>query len=257
MGSGKKIVEILWTGGWDSTYRMVELSRMDVRVKPIYLHGDNRLSEVYERRAMDDILRALRRREETIAEILDVEDVNIADIPTNKEITDAYKILHKDTGLGSQNEYLGRYAAIHPGIELGLEKAVSQEGHVTRTLNKWCYMEPNPEGGCTFVKEKSTREGALVLGNFTYPIRDKTEVEMLENIREWGYEDIMSMIWFCHSPINGTPCGVCHPCQVKAESGMDFLLPYSAKQRNRKFKKLRKSFGEEIAKRTARRIKTD
>ena len=258
MGSGKKIVEILWTGGWDSTFRMVELSRMDVRVKPIYLHGDNRLSEVYERRAMDDILKALRRREETIAEILDVEDVNIADIPANKEITDAYNVLHKDTGLGSQHEYLARFAAIHPGIELGHELGVSQEGHLTKALNKWCHMEPNPEGsGYIFVKEKSTREGNLVLGNFTYSIMDKTEKDMAELIKEWGYDDIMCMTWFCHSPINGSPCGVCHPCQVKLGSGMDFLLPYSAVRRNRKFKKYKKYFGEEIAKRLARLNKED
>ena len=57
-----------------------------------------------------------------------------------------------------------------------------------------------------------------------------TEQEMLANIRAWGYEDIMAMIWFCHRPIHGKPCGMCHPCQQKMQ-GMEFLLPEEAHKR--------------------------
>ena len=32
-----EIVNILWTGGWDSTYRMIELSRFQNTVNPIYI----------------------------------------------------------------------------------------------------------------------------------------------------------------------------------------------------------------------------
>lgn len=32
-----KNVDILWTGGWDSTYRMIEFSRTTNIVQPIYL----------------------------------------------------------------------------------------------------------------------------------------------------------------------------------------------------------------------------
>ena len=98
-------------------------------------------------------------------------------------------------------------------------------------------------------KEKSSNEGRLVLGNFRYPIIEKTEKQMLNIIKEEKYEEIMKHIWFCHSPINGKPCGICHPCCVKIESGMEFLLPQEAIKRYRKSKKLEKIFGESMANR--------
>ena len=52
----KKTVNLLWTSGWDSTYRLVELSRMDVRVQPIYVTGMGRPSEQRELQAQKEIL---------------------------------------------------------------------------------------------------------------------------------------------------------------------------------------------------------
>ena len=63
----KKTVNLLWTSGWDSTYRLVELSRMDVRVQPIYVTGMGRPSEQRELQAQKEILEALAQKKETIA----------------------------------------------------------------------------------------------------------------------------------------------------------------------------------------------
>ena len=38
-----KKVKVLWTGGFDSTFRVTQLSRMDVEIEPYYL-SDGRLS---------------------------------------------------------------------------------------------------------------------------------------------------------------------------------------------------------------------
>ena len=67
---------------------------------------------------------------------------------------------------------------------------------------------------------------------------------MLANIRAWGYEDIMAMIWFCHRPIHGKPCGMCRPCQQKMEGHMEHLLPPAARRRYRIYKKTEALFGE-------------
>lgn len=53
---------------------------------------------------------------------------------------------------------------------------------------------------------------------------------MLKIIRKWGYEDVMKHIWFCHAPINGKPCGFCHPCEVKMESSMEWLLLFKLRK---------------------------
>ncbi len=48
----------------------------------------------------------------------------------------------------------------------------------------------------------------------------------------------MKNIWFCHTPFYGKPCGICHPCEVKIESGMEHLLPKTSLRRYNKRNKM-------------------
>ena len=75
------------------------------------------------------------------------------------------------------------------------------------------------------------------LRNFRYPIIKKSGVQMKENIESWGYENIMKYVWVCHTPIMGSPCGTCHPCELKIETGMDVLMTARALKRYRNRKK--------------------
>lgn len=225
-------VEILWTGGWDSTYRIVELSRQTVTVQPVYVYGDGRISEKYEIIAMKKILSALKLRKETMATFLPINFIDKKSIPLNQEITDAYKIIKKETNLGSQHEWLARLAYIHPGMEIGTELASSETSHIIAAIEKYGRLVKEDSGDCYILDpNESSKEGMLVLGHFKYPIIDITELDMKRNIKLWGYEDVMKNIWFCHTPFYGKPCGLCHPCEVKIESGMEFLLPNSALRR--------------------------
>ena len=67
---------------------------------------------------------------------------------------------------------------------------------------------------------------------------------MFENIKKWGYEDVMKHIWFCHTPLKEQgewcPCGTCWPCIEKMENNMEFLLPPKAQKRYRLGQKLAK-----------------
>ena len=239
----KKRVNILWTGGWDSTYRIVELSRQDVIVQPIYIVGDGRISEEREKSAIQKITQMLQNKKETKAKILPLQLITKQEIPENEKITQAYKIINQETNLGSQHEWLARYAYIHPGLELGTENAEPETSHIIDAIQRYGKLIKKED---TYIwdKKNSTEIGTLVLGNFEYPIIDKYETDMLENIHKWGYEDIMSEIWFCHSPINGKPCGFCHPCAVKMESKMEFLLPQDAQKRYKIKKHLNNVIGQ-------------
>ena len=93
-------------------------------------------------------------------------------------------------------------------------------------------------------RSEASEECKLVLGNFRFPLADITEQEMLENIRAWGYEDIMKLSWFCHAPMNGQPCGMCTPCRHKMENDLAFLLPEKAQQRYYLYKKTEEKLGE-------------
>jgi|LSQX01.2.fsa_nt_gb 7-cyano-7-deazaguanine synthase len=231
----KEVFSVLWTGGWDSTYRMIELSRRPVIIQPIYIYGDQRLSENYEINAMHKILSKLETRKSTKATILPIKFIEKSSIPLNQEITDAYLRIRKDTDLGSQHEWLARYAYVNPGLEIGTEASSPETSRIIDAIHKYGRLTKDKTGDYYVLDpEGSTKEGMLVFGNFKFPIIDKSELDMKRNIELWGYEDVMKEIWFCHSPFFGKPCGLCHPCEVKIESGMGHLLPESALRRYRR-----------------------
>lgn len=237
---------LLWTGGWDSTFRLCELSRKNITVQPIYVNDFNRKSRTHETESMCKILGMLKNRSTTVAHILPIITVNLQDIPKNDEITRAYEIIHKETNLGPQHEWLARLAVLYPGIEMGTEAGSISTSHILHAIDTYCVLE-ELDGIKRLNKEKSTHEGLLVLGNVSFPIIDKTEQDMVKLIKEWEMEDIMENIWFCHTPLKqddkSIPCGICHPCQLKLASNMGFLLPQKSKIIAVIYKSLENLFG--------------
>ena len=241
-----KTVRILWTGGWDSTFRIVELSREDVNIEPVYVCDPNRKSIENEKVAMKEVIKALKMRKETKANFGDIKEINLKDIPQDAKITEAYETVAKETGLGSQHEWLARLGKQIPGMEMGTEAGTPETSHIIDALQKFTKLDIiNGIGRVN--KELSTEEGNLVLGWFDYPIIEQNEHDMLLLMKKWGYEDIMKHIWFCHAPINGEPCGFCHPCHVKIESHMEFLLPKKSITNYKNQIRVKKIFGERIA----------
>ncbi len=247
-----KITNTLWTGGWDSTYRIVELSRMEVTVQPIYVADPERRSTPIERATMENILSALRARPETRAEFLPVKYIPLADIPKDPEITAAYWRLEKSAALGEQYDWLARLALQYPGLELGIEKASYDKKVGCRATILQNGGFATEDGIAVLNREKATADCKTVMGGFRFPIIHLTEADMMENINAWGYQDIMAMIWFCHDPINGQPCGMCRPCEQKMDGGMTMLLPPAAQRRYRVFKATKKAFGDAVARKMAR-----
>ena len=106
MNKGIKIVNILWTGGWDSTYRVIELSRKECIIQPIYITGDGRYSEQLEIAAMDRIKKKLQTRVETKARFMPIKFIDKNEIPVNEDVSTAYNIIRNKTHLGIQHEWL-------------------------------------------------------------------------------------------------------------------------------------------------------
>jgi len=244
----EKIIRVLWTGGWDSTFRIVELSRMEgVTIEPVYVVDPNRKSVPFELDAMDSIIRCLKERAETKAQIADVKKIELNTIPKDEEISKAYRAIHEKTHLGAQHEWLAWLGKQMPGMEMGTEAGSPKTSHIIDAIESFCKLEV--KDGIGYIDpDGSTKEGKLVLGWFRFPIITRYETDMVRQIKEWGYEDIMKHIWFCHSPINGKPCGCCHPCAVKMESDMEWLLPEKAQRHYRHYTGIQKRFGDNCAK---------
>ena len=238
-----KKVQVLWTGGWDSTFRIVQLSRMDgVEVQGVYIAGDGRHSENYEIRAINNVIEALNKKQETKALIFPLKIVDKKDIPVNEKITEAYKRLRAEMKIGTQYDWLARYAFENPGVELGAILPDGEFSGVRETINRYAGLVQN---GDTYKldKEKATEDCLLVFGNFSYPMVYTKETEMVQMIKQWSYEDVMNLVWFCHRPYKGRPCGICRPCEQKMEGNMEFLLPDDAKRRYKIMKKMTGAFG--------------
>jgi len=53
-------INILWTGGWDSTFRVLELTDKNITIQPYYLK-DNRLSEKMEIDTVKSLTEEIRK----------------------------------------------------------------------------------------------------------------------------------------------------------------------------------------------------
>ena len=239
----QQTVNILWTGGWDSSYRMVELSRRLVQVQPIYVYGEGRASEKYEIRAMNRIIKLINEKKESKAEILPIKYIHFDSIKLDEEISKAYHNILNEIHFGSQYEWLPCLALEYPNLEIGVEKVpVEQMGGANTAIYKYGKMKYVEDLNTYLLDtEKSTSDLSLLFSNLSFPIIDKDVNIMKNSIIEMGYQDVMENVWTCYTPIFGEPCGTCNPCKSKIETGMSFLLAsgslkrYKDRQRNNKF----------------------
>ncbi len=114
-------VNLLWTGGWDSTYRLIVLSRQDITVQPIYLYGDGRNSITHEREAQQAILKELKSHRDTVANILPLLEYDINQLGENIAISSAYRNITSTRKLGSQYEWLAKFAHEYGKCEVCVE----------------------------------------------------------------------------------------------------------------------------------------
>lgn len=219
-------VNVLWTGGWDSTYRILELARMNVVVQPIYVQ-ESRISRFIEERQMNEIREALINDPRCVAKILPIKFIKLADVPENKEITDAYACLRDRYALGSQYDYLARLAMQYPGLEIGITGGGTAGRIYSVFSGNGEFKKINGVGRYAVDQEKSTKDVNLVFGNFHAPLYGLTWQTMLNNACEWGFEPLLKKIRFCFSR-KERPCGHCAPCRAKIESGMTFFFSKSA-----------------------------
>jgi hypothetical protein len=225
--SEKLLVNILWTGGFDSSFRMVQLSKLDVTVQPYYLSDKKRHSEQNELNAISAITIDIKKHPDTKGIILPLIKLKVSEIEKDSEISQAYERLRKITLIGPQYDWLARFAKMKQGLELCLEK-----GESTRARN--CILKygslkniiENQISYCIINEEESAIDLLKVFGSFHFPLPlfEITKVEMQEEYKKMGFEETMYKTWFCHRPVNNEPCGICNPCKSVIEECMTFRL---------------------------------
>ena len=209
-----EIVHLLWTGGWDSTYRLLYLLREGKQVQPHYIIDPYRPSSRHELRAMEAISERINQETGKLpGTLLPTEISEKASSVQSRKIQEAYNAIVKTMYIGDQYMWLADYCEAR-GIE-GMEIGVEENPIILKAVNSTGY--PYTE----------------IFGKFRFPILSTSKLAMKEWAESTGTLPIMELTWFCHRPTtNAQPCGTCHPCEVTIDGGMGYRLPLRSRIRN-------------------------
>lgn len=221
-------VQLLWTGGWDSTFRLLRLL-LDLRrpVAPIYLQDDTRASLPVELATMDRIRAALAEAQpHTRALLGPTTFVRVADIAPDPEIQRAGDRLAAKYGIGSQYPWLARFCRERGLYEIEMSAECARHGAGLVLLDNVVPAQ-SPHGYPTHrvPADAPDQDGYLVFGAFSYPQIELTRRDMLDIVKRNGWDAWMGMTWFCHRPARGArPCGLCNPCLYAIKEGFGWRI---------------------------------
>lgn len=234
----EKEVRLLWTGGWDSTFRLLQLSQAEgVVVRPLYVRDRARGSMANELAAMGAILPQVRALAQ--ARVLDVDLYDAgairADFP-DERVSAACTRLAEEFRLGYQYEL---FALLCRGLDVRAECCVedSPRSHAKAVIDAQCELVPledAPLAGAVryrAVAKGACADGALVFSHLDLPMLAVSKVEAQRVSEQMGWMPIMRRTWFCFGPMHGRPCGLCGPCRDAMNEGMRWRLPLSARLR--------------------------
>jgi 7-cyano-7-deazaguanine synthase len=117
----QQTINLLWTGGLDSTFRLCQLSHYGVTVQPYYI-VEERASMNCEIRAMDKIRVLLSTKCHKDFSILPTMYISQDTLAADQAIEHSWNVLHEKYKIGSQYDYLSRVAKQQNiELEIGLE----------------------------------------------------------------------------------------------------------------------------------------
>ena len=222
-------VNLLWTGGWDSTYQLLRLV-LDHRrpVQPFYLADGNRASTRIEIETMDSIRRRIAETHpETHGLLLPTRYSRVQELAPDPDIEEAFARIRRRSFIGDQYAWLARFCR-QCGIE-DVELSVEYSMHGAHAALERA-LEPVEAAGGYPSYRIDPRQGDTdeyrVFRYFSFPLFDITKLQMLETVREREWTELMGMTWFCHRPRSDRqPCGCCNPCLYAIEQGFGWRIP--------------------------------
>lgn len=225
--SNEDNVNLLWTGGWDSTFQLLQLLIIQRRpVTPFYLIDADRRSTGLELRTIARIKARLLREYPYVSDLLEpTQYFAMSDVSPNGEITDAHEAIARVAFMPTQYEWLARFCKELGITDMQLCVHSERRHHDTHFDFGGCISEC-ADGVHRVEQGPSTVHEHRALGCFSFPIITHTKVEMSDIAKEQGLTEIMGMTWFCRSPRKKmTPCGRCGPCIQAIEEGVGWRIP--------------------------------
>lgn len=240
---------VLWTGGWDSTFRVLDLTILKKQeVQPFYIIDHDRLSKKVELKTMNKIKQKLEEMfPDSKGLIKETVFIQKDKIPENKNITDKFNRLIKESFMGTQYDWLARYSEAN-NIQ-NLELNIHKDDHAEVFVRK--YVDEISKDNDLYYTLKSNAIGTDydLFKYYNFPLLDYTKTEMGEIAKANGFSDLMELTWFCFKPtLRGTPCGSCNPCKYTRDEGLGrrvpskFMTKYNVVE-NKIYYKIKRSLG--------------
>ena len=200
-----KIHHLLWTGGWDSTFRLLQLVVEEKKaVQPYYIITAQKSTDK-ELDTMNRIRNAIYEQYPDSKKLLrPVHFFREGDIEPNAEITDIYFKLKNTKPVKRQYERFARFC-----VQMGIDKM------------ELCVLKKE------IVEDPLAAE--KIFCYFSFPLLNQTKLGLKEISNSKGWSEIMDMTWFCRVPRNGSPCGLCGPCSDAYMAGFGYRLPLRAR----------------------------
>lgn len=222
---------MFWTGGWDSTFRVLDLVlHRGEAVEPWYVRDETRQSIQQEVAVMERLRNSINQRAAD-GHLLKPRFLDAAAARPDPVLRAKFERLQQARGTGDQYIWLVELVLQH-GLE-GIEVCVQHN-------EDFYFLDPSLESGRREYKpepvhpslDDKTPESLFNL--FSFPTLHIGKAEMREYARKHGFLDLLEQTWFCHMPTRtGQPCGFCVPCRMVVSKGVGYRLPWRARMNNR------------------------
>ncbi|WP_163411159.1 adenine nucleotide alpha hydrolase family protein [Flavobacterium ajazii] len=214
---------LLWTSGWDSTFRLLQIILTEKEtVQPIYIIDKTR-------RSLKKELDSIKRIQEKIKELNPEAYLRILpvwyvdeELTIDKEIGKSSQHIKSLTKMGTQHDWISQFCSNHnlKKIEMCLDKNANLDSFTHFLVTN--YIETDYSN----TKDKELYNCINVIFKyFTFPVVNLSKQEMNIIAKANNWEDIMSLTWFCHKPKRNKPCGKCVPCTTVIKKKMGFRIP--------------------------------
>jgi hypothetical protein len=197
-------------------------------VQPYYVIDSPRPSTRIEIRTQAKIKKHLfARYPHTKDLLLPTQFREVFDIQSNQGLTETFERLIKREHLGRQYEYLARFCEETGVDDMELSVHHDDRGEGIIALLHPCVVNagteewPLYEIGPQFTDTDEHR----FFKYFRFALLDLTKKDMQTAAQKEGFDDILELTWFCHTPRGNAPCGVCVPCMYAIEEGMGRRVP--------------------------------
>lgn len=218
----EKAKYVLWSGGWDSTFRVIQLYKRGITLQPIYIVDSGRTSYEKEIETIQSLSSQIESKfENSKGEILPVKFIQKENIPTNIYYRIIHKIIKWRRGrIGKQYYWLACLAKEYEGLEQGFHRAdrdcLIYFHEVTEIID---------ETGKNWVVNPKKMDffKSQLFKKIKFPLMYISKQGMKEFAEKNGFIDIMNNTWFCHNS-GSKACGKCNPCKQYVIDGLGYRL---------------------------------